>query len=635
MSVSPEHSYGDIVHLHFQLTEKCNLNCPGCYLPERSGEGKGVSEIEERVFVPLKKYGVRHVTLTGGEPLLHEQWLAICSAAARNFLNILFVCNGTLLSAENFRKLQKAGVSEVKISIDSLKATVHDRSRGKRGTLQKVMDNLAEIRALPAEIRTAMPLGVITTVTEENVNELEDIAETVSQLGASHVLFQPYHPFEEVYPSSAAIKRPEVSGTFLDNLAKQLERLGQIKKKRPFFIDNNEQMLALFPDFYVQHNGPEQLCGADRYIFVNSSFQVRGCLFSAPLGDLALHDPADLLQSKKWQAFDRFRKGCTLCLMGCQFVTEAERKREIGWRLCDKGDLAGAQAAFAESGRLSPTFQARHGLAVVAKLENDYEKAIQEFTAINREVPEFPDAFVECADSQRLAGQLDEALTTITKALTLFPGNCRGHHLHGLILRDRGHDNDRVRSEFAKATELNSRNPWFHYDLGKLLKEQGEVDQARRELGKAISLNAEIPWFHYDLGKLLKEQGEVDQARRELSKAISLNAEIPWFHYDLAVLLKDLGEVDQACQRLEKAVSLDDQIYYYHYDLGKILLGQKNYFEARKSFQQASYLNPDFLLPQYYLLSLSIRQGDIIGSLRQVLRLIVPSVKKITSLIIT
>ena len=96
--------------LHFQLTERCNLACPGCYLPARTGPGKSAAEIEARVFAPLAAEGVKFTTLTGGEPLVHAQCAEICAASARHFQETQLVCNGTLLAPDAFFRLAAAGV---------------------------------------------------------------------------------------------------------------------------------------------------------------------------------------------------------------------------------------------------------------------------------------------------------------------------------------------------------------------------------------------------------------------------------------------------------------------------------------------------------------------------------------------
>ncbi|MDP3427455.1 MAG: radical SAM protein, partial [Humidesulfovibrio sp.] len=120
-------------YLHLQLTERCNLACPGCYLPERAGRGLDAREIEARVFAPLAQAGVRYATLTGGEPLLHPQWLEVCTAAMRHFADVQLVTNGMLLSVERYEALREAGLRAIKVSLDGPTAAVHDALRGMAG----------------------------------------------------------------------------------------------------------------------------------------------------------------------------------------------------------------------------------------------------------------------------------------------------------------------------------------------------------------------------------------------------------------------------------------------------------------------------------------------------------------------
>jgi len=615
------------MHLHFQLTEQCNLCCPGCYLQERVGQGKPAAEVEARVLAPLSELGLRHVTLTGGEPLLHKDWLAISKAAARYFKDVLLVCNGTLLTQEVFRKLQQAGVNQIKVSLDSLLPEVHDRGRGIPGTLEKVQKNLESIQDLPLEVRTAVQLGLITTITEENVSELLHLATWALHQGIDHILFQPHHPFAMVYPPRSKHDRPTVSDEFLDILQGQVEGLLKLKREKPLFLDNSSEMLQLFPSFYLAPDGPEQTCGADRYLFVDSSLQVRGCLFSEALGDLGEQEPFELLHSEAWQGFHQFRASCKLCLMGCQFVTAAERKMEAGWTALSKGLYDGARAIFQDSLDTYPTIQGEHGLAVAEKNLGNHKEAIIILTSITERAEDFVWARLDLADALRISGQLVEAHSQIKIALSRFPGKADVRLQFGLILREMG-EHLKAEREFVKAISLNPNNPWPHFELGKLLVSKGRADEAEEEFREAIRLDPALIWPQYELGKLLARKGDFRAAEQELRGAIRLNPSIACFHYDLGRLLVGNGNNIEAETEFREAIRLDPSIACFHYDLGRLLVGNGNNIEAETEFREAIRLEPMSIFPYFQLGTLLLKRGRPIEGLTTYGKMVVAGVRR-------
>jgi MoaA/NifB/PqqE/SkfB family radical SAM enzyme len=60
----------------FEITDQCNLECLHCYQGNGGKEGLGFYEIKS-ILDDLEKLGTMKVTLTGGEPLLREDFTEI------------------------------------------------------------------------------------------------------------------------------------------------------------------------------------------------------------------------------------------------------------------------------------------------------------------------------------------------------------------------------------------------------------------------------------------------------------------------------------------------------------------------------------------------------------------------------
>ncbi|NNE35311.1 MAG: radical SAM protein, partial [Rhodothermales bacterium] len=120
----------------------------------------------------LKALGVRFVDFTGGEPLLHPQIGEFLHEAKRLGLRTTLTTNG-LLYPKRARSL--AGLVDLlHFSIDSANPQEHNKSRG-----VDCFDKLME------SIEVALSIGerpdLLFTVTNENIDQLDQIYETISK----------------------------------------------------------------------------------------------------------------------------------------------------------------------------------------------------------------------------------------------------------------------------------------------------------------------------------------------------------------------------------------------------------------------------------------------------------------------
>ncbi|UHD15417.1 GTP 3',8-cyclase MoaA [Thiocapsa bogorovii] len=163
-----------IAYLRLSVTDRCDLRCGYC-LP------KGFKGFEEpahwltfeeiaRVVGAFTALGVRHVRITGGEPLVRKDLpdLAerISALPGLEDLSISSNCTRMDVLAE---PLYRAGVRRLNVSLDSLRPEVFKEVTG--GDLDKVLRGIAAARAVgfaPIRVNTVVMRGV-------NDEEIEDI----------------------------------------------------------------------------------------------------------------------------------------------------------------------------------------------------------------------------------------------------------------------------------------------------------------------------------------------------------------------------------------------------------------------------------------------------------------------------
>ena len=138
-------------YLRISLLDRCNFRCQYC-MPEGTEldyllqqdllTGDELLTLIREVFVPV---GFRRFRLTGGEPLLCPDAIAIVKAiAALPQTEDLAMTTNAFLLAAKARELYDAGLRRINISLDSLDAQTFDKIIGNRGRSrwQQVWDGI-------------------------------------------------------------------------------------------------------------------------------------------------------------------------------------------------------------------------------------------------------------------------------------------------------------------------------------------------------------------------------------------------------------------------------------------------------------------------------------------------------------
>ncbi len=158
--------------LRLSVTWACNFRCRYCR-PGGSCQQVGRMLSLQRLgdlAQLLARLGIRHVRLTGGEPLLRQGLEDLVERLAASGLETSLTTNGSLL-ARQARKLAGAGLARVNVSLDTL-----DRGRFEALTgRQALEDILAGIQAALDAGLTPIHLNTVAAA-GFNEDELPDLA---------------------------------------------------------------------------------------------------------------------------------------------------------------------------------------------------------------------------------------------------------------------------------------------------------------------------------------------------------------------------------------------------------------------------------------------------------------------------
>ncbi|KTB48491.1 cyclic pyranopterin monophosphate synthase subunit MoaA [Dehalogenimonas alkenigignens] len=180
-------------YLRISVTDRCNLRCTYCSDGEinhlHHDDILRYEEIE-RVTKAAAALGVRHVRLSGGEPLVRPYlWNLIeLLTPIPGIEDISLTTNGTLLK-EQATKLRSAGLKRINVSLDSLRPGRFERITGgdKLGDVLEGIQEAHRVGLSPVKINMVVIPGV-------NDDEVEDFALMAKDEGW-HVRFIEHMPF--------------------------------------------------------------------------------------------------------------------------------------------------------------------------------------------------------------------------------------------------------------------------------------------------------------------------------------------------------------------------------------------------------------------------------------------------------
>ncbi len=165
--------------ISWNLTKKCNLRCPHCYL-EAGKKAEYELSTEECLGLvdEMKLLGTEMLILTGGEPLLRKDIFDIAQYASGQGIWVVMGTNGVLVTEKVAQKMIECGVKGVAISLDSIDPQKHNDFRGGPNSWEY------SVRALKICRAAGLQVLVQTTVMESNYEEIPRLIEFTRELGA-------------------------------------------------------------------------------------------------------------------------------------------------------------------------------------------------------------------------------------------------------------------------------------------------------------------------------------------------------------------------------------------------------------------------------------------------------------------
>ena len=168
--------------IHWEITNKCNLQCKHC-LP-MSGPARANELTTTEAMAVLETFqdaGASKVCFTGGEPFSRKDFSSVLERAVALGMRATVITNATLLQRATLEMVKRLGV-ELGISFDGADEATNDAIRG-QGSFRQIVEALKQCQ------NTSIPTTLYVTVTAANVSQLDALAKLAREYGCRGVHF--------------------------------------------------------------------------------------------------------------------------------------------------------------------------------------------------------------------------------------------------------------------------------------------------------------------------------------------------------------------------------------------------------------------------------------------------------------
>jgi protein O-mannosyl-transferase len=138
-----------------------------------------------------------------------------------------------------------------------------------------------------------------------------------------------------------------------------------------------------------------------------------------------------------------------------------------------------------------------------------------------------------------------------------------------------------------RALACNSENAVAHWNLGRVLCDQGHVAESIEHLQEALRIRPDFAEVYNNLGVACAKQQKFDDANAYYQKALKLNPDHAKAHANFGTTLYRQGRVAEAIAEFQSALDLNPDDVAAHSNLGAALASQGRFDEAIDHYRKA------------------------------------------------
>jgi len=231
-----------LVVTEFDLTNKCNNNCPQCVGVKENGSELTWEEIQ-MIVRGLKNLGNRGVIVSGGgEPLLHPCFKETIELIKTSGMEVGLNSNGLALTREKALAIAKY-CTYFRISLDAGTPSMYMKTHGmKEEVFRKVIENIKLMGDVIKETGSKVAFSVGFLTGENTICDMEDFVKVCKENGAGACQFRPFTGDK----TDITEKYKELKEKYEDDSFKVLASLQKYKKFDEGFEKKYDKCRGMF-----------------------------------------------------------------------------------------------------------------------------------------------------------------------------------------------------------------------------------------------------------------------------------------------------------------------------------------------------------------------------------------------------
>ena len=268
-----------------------------------------------------------------------------------------------------------------------------------------------------------------------------------------------------------------------------------------------------------------------------------------------------------------------------------EAWRALGDELTSSGDLAGADAAYAQQIKASihdPQLMA----AGAALCENRIPEAEALLRAHLKKFPTDVAALRMLAEVAARLRRFEDAEVLLTRALELSPSFAPARHNYAIVLHRQNKSLEALReTESLLATE--PHNPGYKNLKAAILARIGDYGQAIDLYDKLLAAHPRQPKIWMSFGHALKTQGREADSIDAYNRSIELQpglGEAYWSLANLKTVRFSPARIDSMRTQLQRTDLSDEDRFHLHFAMGKALEDAGDYAESFDHYSRGNSL---------------------------------------------
>ncbi|QDX98820.1 radical SAM protein [Pectobacterium carotovorum subsp. carotovorum] len=238
--------------LHVEITSKCNERCIHCYIPHENKKSGIDSGLFYDILEKCKNMKVLHLTLSGGEPMLHKDFCNFLRKCREYDFSVSILSNLTLLNDEILNEMKKNHLLGVQVSLYSMNPDIHDEITKKKGSFEKTKSAILRL------VENDIPLQISCPIMQQNKNCYNEVIEWAAgyniHAGDDYVIIARYN--HSTGNLSCRLSESEVKGIIREKISSDENYIKKIKIE-----SENKKMLK--PNDFVCSVCNSSICISD------------------------------------------------------------------------------------------------------------------------------------------------------------------------------------------------------------------------------------------------------------------------------------------------------------------------------------------------------------------------------------